>query len=84
MTLRPRLGCLKTTPISIKTAKLMHRHVVTHPHDCTTSVKEISKLAVIMATQNHNLTVRDAAHVIFDAWLDRERRIVETETELAE
>ena len=60
MTLRPRLNCMKTTPISIKTAKLMHRHVVTHPHDCTTSVREISKLVVIMARQNNNLTVRDA------------------------
>ncbi len=77
--LGPRLKCLKTAPISVKTARLMHHHAVTHPHDCTTSVREISKLAVIMARQDHNLTVRDAAHVIFDAWLDRERRVVDTE-----
>ncbi len=77
--LRPQLNYLKSAPIPVKTAKLMHHHAVTHPHDCTTSVREISKLAVIMVSQDHDLTVRDAAHVIFDAWLDKEIRILETE-----
>lgn len=65
--------------ISLHSAQRMHAHVIRHPHDATRTVRKISELAVVLA-QNQNVPTRYAAHMIFDAWLDREPLVIEKES----
>lgn len=53
--------------------------MISHPHDATVCVKKISELAVVMIKHQHELSVRDAAHMIFDKWLDLEPLVVDSE-----
>ena len=64
--------------ISLQTARRMHAQIVRKPHDASLTVKRISELALVLS-KTQNVPPREAAHIIFDAWLDQEPLIIKAD-----
>lgn len=67
--------------ISLPTARRMHAHIVRKPHDASVTTKKIAELALVLS-QSQKVSPREAAHIIFDAWLDQEPLITKADTQI--